>query len=144
MRTIIALILSVMTAGNAHALNEYVVKENYGGLVYHFTQAAELLEEFQTKVIFKDICFSSCTMYLSTAYTFPKCMEKGTVFGFHQPRYTGKMTPDIEVFMRDLTETMWAEYPEPIKAFLTLHGWPKGNKVTIMLDKDMEGVLPYC
>lgn len=144
MKFIIALIIGVLYAGNVTAQNQYVSSNNYGGLVHQYIAAAELLEEFQTLVVFDQACVSACTLYLGTQYTFPKCMKKGTIFGFHKPRFTKDAKIKDEDYLASMTKAMWDSYPQPIKDFLTLHGWPEGNKYTIMLDKDMEGVLPYC
>ncbi|MEL6913598.1 MAG: hypothetical protein AAFP13_03780 [Pseudomonadota bacterium] len=90
-----------------------VVRNDRGGrLLTRIRQLTELREQSRPVEIRGNICYSTCTMFLSLPTT---CISPDTTFGFHGPSSWGRAL-DPATFNR-ASEIIAAHYPEE------LQGW---------------------
>ena len=146
----IYVITLVVMATDGLAAGHAIIRNDNGGEVGRYVRLAKKFEEKETKVIFGGICASACTVLLMPTFNLNSCMKRNAKFGFHQPFWKGKMTPELKAEVELATKLVWQGYPPVVKAYLTKNGWPSyhngdsPNKMTWMTAKQLEGVLPYC
>lgn len=129
----------------------YTISHDRGGAIAKYIRKALLLEASRTAVRFDGHCYSACTVFMSDAFDYDKCMTSSAVFGFHKPYLDGGAKYEEDhLVLENMTNAMWNSYPIEVRQYLETNGWPsvvegdEPDKLTYMSAADLEGIIPYC
>ena len=94
---------------------DYVVSNDHGGLMRKYALFVQKAKIYGTKIRFRGMCGSACTLYLSLPER-QLCLEPGAFFVFHAA-HSGSSR-----YNRAATEYLWKSYPFWTQTYIIKRG----------------------
>lgn len=138
---LIALLLTGTTATAQSSVNQVVIGNDFGGLIWNrMVRLRDLQHSGQQVTIDGAICYSTCTMYLGLSNI---CISPETVFGFHGPAANNRQLSEND--FEYLSVLIASYYPPALRAWYLETGRYSINRVYRIQGSELIRLgLPAC
>ena len=155
---LIACAVVMLTTSARASTGVYVINADNGGAVYDYYNQAEVMAEYDVRVVIAGTCASACTLYLSPVFGLNVCMYPQARLQFHRPFLVHKRTDEIlytsaaRRIAKIEGEWMFNMMPDKIKKLAPYKRWPgvysgdSPNDMYTLYGKQLieEGVVHAC
>jgi hypothetical protein len=144
MRRLGLVIVALMALPCSHALAEYRITRDHGGLLEQYKSKYAMLRDRGERIVIDGVCNSACTLVLGIVPLERICVTPNASLGFHQAYIDKRWTFGVKFISDSGTDELMSIYPRAVKDWIKRNGGLTSQMKSLKNGPDLWMIVNPC